>query len=86
MEATETTEAPLAPKPKGPRSVFAPKQPPNRTHSMTQLDKDVLAAFSERTGVSESDLVCWAVRVQTWGPGGTAEQFFASVKADDVAA
>jgi hypothetical protein len=65
---------------RGPRSYFVPKQPPNRSHSMTELAKDVLAAASERLSVSESDLVEYAVRTTTWGPGGEAEQFFAAAK------
>ena len=63
-------------KAKGPRSFFVPKEPPNRSHSMTGHGKAVLKAAAKRLRVSESDLVDWLVRTQTWGPGGSAEQFF----------
>ena len=61
---------------KGPRSLFSPKEPPNRSHSLTGHSKEVLSTFVDRIGVSESDVVDWLVRTQTWGPGGSAERFF----------
>lgn len=68
------------PRGKGPRTLFAPKEPPARSHSLSGLSKRVLASASERLNVSESDLVDWAVRHATWGPGGEAERFFSDAQ------
>lgn len=79
MDTTTEREAP-ATRGKGPRTLFAPKEPPARSHSLSGLSKRVLASAVDRYSASESDLVDFAVRSMTWGPGGDAERFFASVK------
>jgi hypothetical protein len=37
--------------------LFTPKRPPNRSHSMTDLGKRILAATAKRNGENESTVV-----------------------------
>lgn len=54
----------------GPRTPFGPKEPPNRSHSMTHLAKQILAAAAKRCGTSESNVVEYLVRAY----GGTVRR------------
>lgn len=57
----------------GPRSPYGPKHAPGRSHSLTLLAKRILDAATERTGVSESNVVEHLVRL--YAGGLTAEEF-----------
>ncbi len=46
----------------GPRTPFGPKHLPNRSHSLTELGKKVLAAAANRADTSESNVVELLVR------------------------
>lgn len=58
---------------RGTKTPYGPKHPPHRNHLLTKLAKRILAAATERTGASESNVVEHLVRL--YGGSVTAEEF-----------
>lgn len=57
---------------KGRHTLYGPKDPPNRSYTLTDLAKRIAAAAADRTGASESNIVEHLLRLH--GGQVTAEE------------